>query len=195
MKHHERRFDWDEARRRFAAGESACAIARSFGVSRTAITRVVDDGTYERMRQTCLRLAEKGATCPGCGGRMALTTRYGGGLCRACVAAERMLLPDECGRIRCSTCKQWLAPGAFSHDPRKPHRYHRGMECRACCAGRKRKRRARMSPEERERERARNRERLAASRAARSSRTAAIVDGSYDVLPYIAGAAAEEGEA
>jgi hypothetical protein len=121
-----RKFDWDEARVRYQAGEPAAAIARSYGVSRTAVRRVVSEAEYDRdaarlaARQTSGRCADcdspinpRSTRCANCSHRAKATT----------------VRPSE---LRCSLCGEWKPDDAFHHDHRRPSRRHRRYLCRTC---------------------------------------------------------------
>ena len=85
-----RKIDYAEAKRRYEEGETIASIARRFGVTPTAIRRVVLPGFRERMlvsarkSQRLLRL--RGRACPSCGDRMAEDSK----LCRECSNAARL---------------------------------------------------------------------------------------------------------
>ena len=66
-----RRFDHEEARRRFAAGESLASLARAFGVSWSAVQHAVDAEARARDRAAGRRFTERHhvAECEECGGR------------------------------------------------------------------------------------------------------------------------------
>jgi hypothetical protein len=132
-----RKFDWDEARARYQAGEPAAAIARAYGVSRSAVCRVVSEAEYARH---AARLAARRTSgrCVDCGSPInPRSTR-----CKTCSRRERQttVRPDE---LRCCTCGQWKPDHAFQNDSDNPsHRYRRWL-CRTCEAERQRRYRQR----------------------------------------------------
>lgn len=116
-----RKFDHDEARRRYAAGESKTALAREYSVSSTAVARVVDRRVAKRMYaytragflsvcEECRgpaihnpynkrRAADGRILCHVCRGKAARTaleyTPGGVAVAAWCAACKRMLPFDE----------------------------------------------------------------------------------------------------
>lgn len=137
-----RRFDWDDAERRVAAGEPVAAVARSLGVSATAVRRAVDPAFRRRLDAATVAAQRRGVPCPTCGGRMAHSNRYRGGTCQAC-AAERRTTSVRPRELHCHRCDQWKPDADFTRKASATHRRGRDQECLACAADRRRAARAR----------------------------------------------------
>jgi hypothetical protein len=133
-----RKFDHDEARKRHASGESVAALAREYGVTWSAVQRVVDPITRERAAlSSAARFARHGNRsqywpCPECGGRARK-----GHLCRRCHLARlrggRDLF-DKDGRMLCTRCGEYRPADEFgwrSHT-KAPDRGFRRSTCRRC---------------------------------------------------------------
>lgn len=129
-----RRFDWDEARARRAAGESYPSIARALGVSETAIQRVCKPEMNARMAAG-VREWQRGGVCSDCGKRCSRNrSRVRAGLpqrCSAChgISMQTTIRPDT---LRCGTCKEWKPDDAFPGNRTLPARRGRGRHCTAC---------------------------------------------------------------
>lgn len=69
---YERKFDWAEARARYAAGETQAAIAKSYGVNQSAVGRVVNLPEYLVQKATSEQMDALGdfrrdqVPCPRC---------------------------------------------------------------------------------------------------------------------------------
>lgn len=127
---YERKFDWDEARARHAAGESYKELAREFGVSTTAVQRVCDDALRARM-DAASRAWIAAGNCPECG---APATRAGGQRrCRDC-AMRRLATSVRHDAILCFGCRLWKADEDFPFDRHPSHRARRQRHsyCRVC---------------------------------------------------------------
>lgn len=148
----QRKFDHDEARRRYAAGETKAGIARDFGVTRTAVLRVVSPG-YRAKQE--VRLAEyyerNRVPCEGCG-TPCLLPHIGGkkkhsdgralcGRCRADEMIERIRFDENadivavrCCLRDCANGERWQPPENFSRGAKfrdlRPGGIH-GL-CRTC---------------------------------------------------------------
>lgn len=124
-----RKFDWDEARRRHAAGEPLKWIARDIGVSVAAVWRVVDERHRARMnaRASAFQVIGTG-TCVDCGGGC---TRYRV-RCPRCAAIARATTVRET-ELQCTRCREWKSDDAFPHN-RAGSRARRGRHdaCRSC---------------------------------------------------------------
>lgn len=90
-----RKFDWAEARARYAAGETLSAIAKSYGVHSRAVQRVVHlpeymiaTATPEQVAQTAA-LGRNQVPCPRCSRPKSRHAE----LCRECHAETRALAP------------------------------------------------------------------------------------------------------
>lgn len=155
-----RRFDWDEARRRYEAGDTVTAIARDFGVSYAAVRRVVVPGAYEADRAAVARrmAGEKGrGCCRNCGTPIHLhTERYRGGRCYDCAGLARSTTVSPT-TLRCSTCGEWKPDDSFPPKPSLKARRGRHATCHTCDAALKRAWRAANRDVYNERERERKR--------------------------------------
>lgn len=156
-----RRFDWDEARRRRAAGESYASIARSLGVSQTAVARVCDPLVAVELAANTARRQTSG-TCQRCGAPCSLnTSRQERATCRSCWAELRAAViwagPGEPIAAKCSDCKHWLSPDHFYRSG-PPGRASLTKTCRDCNAARRRAYRD-LHPDQYARELERDRER------------------------------------
>jgi len=125
---YQRRFDWEQARARYQAGETMTAIAASYGVTREAVRRVVDAAYYARERAR-LAARQKTGQCVDCGRPIKpRSTR-----CLVCsgVARRTTVRPDT---LLCSMCGAWKPDSAFSHDAGNPARRNRRWLCKTCDA-------------------------------------------------------------
>lgn len=125
---YQRRFDHEEAQRRFAAGERLTSLAREFGVSTAAVRRVVVPGQRERMyRQS--RVKQMSGVCVDCG-KTGIAKRAK--RCMDCSATHRLktVRPTT---LRCSICKEWLEDTAFRKgETCSESRRFRSRTCREC---------------------------------------------------------------
>jgi hypothetical protein len=143
---YQRKFDWEEARKRHQAGESIAKIAADLGVSHTAVHRVVNPKVHDQMREYG-RNWQKSGVCGQCGG--ANTRRYP--ICLACANKNRANVKD--GTAYCPKCASWKPLDQFTPTPSRPGRQVHG-ECRACGT----QRRAAWRDKNRERQREYDRE-------------------------------------
>lgn len=137
-----RKFDHEEAKRRYEAGESPAALAREYGVTINAVRRVVIPGERARMAATALEHHRRKGNpsqywdCPDCGARARKGHR-----CRACYLIaryeERPQPIDAVGRVYCYRCRAYRPADEFSFDPRWPKRGFRREVCRACDSARR----------------------------------------------------------
>ena len=129
---YERKFDWDEARRRYAAGESIADIARRLGVTWMAVGRVVIPGKEAAMAAYHREYQRRGK-CDDCGGPMNQVARNNGSTrCKTCadLAQATSVRPDE---LRCITCREWKPDEAFPFNRSEGWtRRGRHQQCRAC---------------------------------------------------------------
>jgi len=123
---YQRRFDWEQARARYQAGEAMTAIAASYGVTREAVRRVVDAAYYAR-EQARLAARQKTGRCVDCGREINLRSTR----CRHCagIARRTTVRPNT---LYCSACDQWKPDSAFYHDARNPARRYHGWMCKTC---------------------------------------------------------------
>ena len=108
-----RKFDHDDARVRYASGETLTALAHRYGVSLTAVKRVVDPVTNLRMAEAqLLRLEKMRKPClGGCGRLVWQHGRQASGYCPTCHGlrirkathgTEHYYLRRKC---RCELCR------------------------------------------------------------------------------------------
>ena len=123
---YQRKFDWEQARARYQAGETLTAIAASYGVSKEAVRRVVD-AAYYASEQSRLAARQKTGRCVDCGRAITLMSTR----CVDCagVARRTTVRPDT---LHCPACDQWKPDSAFYHDARCPARRYRRWLCRTC---------------------------------------------------------------
>jgi Zn ribbon nucleic-acid-binding protein len=132
-----RKFNYQEARDRYAAGETIEAIARDFGVTGNTVRRVVSPEYAARLQETSRRYTMSGV-CPDCGKPGTVKRRGVSSRCAECgYAAQRTSVRvDEQGEvteIRCGTCKTWKPPEDYSPCRRKlVIRSHGNRICRDC---------------------------------------------------------------
>lgn len=122
-----RKFDHEDARRRFAAGESARSLAAEFGVSGSRIYQVVNPEHGERTARSSAEWMRNGR-CERCGEPCSRYFRR----CRTCagVARATSVRDDE---LQCYSCQEWKPDTAFPKGgPRSAHRRDRHKQCTAC---------------------------------------------------------------
>lgn len=128
---YQRRFDHEEARRRYEAGESGSSLAREYGVSSTAVLTVVS-ATMEKWRDsTRFKGAER---CIRCGAPKSKLSRYtmGSLLCRSC-ADDDQATSVRSGELRCVSCRKWKPDAEFSMNRSETvRRRQRHRSCRVC---------------------------------------------------------------
>ena len=134
---YKRRFDYDEARRRYQNGETAVALAEEYGVTDRAIYRVVIPGEIERMNAYQNSFKGKG-TCENCGAPThGLSQRYKGTrYCRDCSTARRtaehVAKTVRDSELWCTKCRAWHPDNAFGIYKKAPHyRRDRHTVCKA----------------------------------------------------------------
>ena len=144
-----RRFDYEDARRRYAAGERVADLAAEYGVTTTAVYHAL---TPERHNQ---RLAankrRRTGVCEVCGGPAmrfigAKLARNPDGrlvcqVCRSRLRRERLRYDDagaliavRCSHLDCAAGDQWQPPTNFGPGPRFRDVRDGGIKdhCRAC---------------------------------------------------------------
>lgn len=159
-----RRFDWDDARIGFANGETPKALANEYGVSETAVRRVVIPGEQEKDN---LRKAQwqSSGVCADCGTSCTHPNHpsqgaFGVPLCEPCSGRRRRtrFVATEWGLMaRCFSCGEIKTldnyPGGTRYKDVRPKGVH-GC-CRACQTEIKRRWRLKNAEKEREYELAR----------------------------------------
>lgn len=129
-----RKFDWDAARARHAAGESIAALAAEFGVTKQAIRFAVITGELDRQRAYSRAWQTRGR-CDDCGGPMNNLSRSNGSRrCLSCAAKARTT-SVRAHELLCQSCKKWKPDADFprSRHKRVVYRRSRHRYCRACC--------------------------------------------------------------
>jgi hypothetical protein len=136
-----RRFDHDEARRLYASGMSGPKLAVQFGVSQTAIYRVVNPAVAKHMADyTTQRLRGE---CSVCGQPCSFNFyQQATPRCAACYATA-MATSVRSDTLQCTTCKEWKPDSEFPGARQKTYRRGRHRQCRACNTTMKREWRAR----------------------------------------------------
>lgn len=126
-----RKFDWEDARRRYEHGHTFTEIAQDFGVTWAAINRIISPGAYERYANAS-RAWQLTGTCDICG---ASATRRAKGLptrCRDC-SAKSLATSVRDTTLWCATCKQWKPDDQFSRSNSVSKlRRGRHRQCAAC---------------------------------------------------------------
>lgn len=122
-----RKFDWDEARARHAAGETYSALAREYGVSPTAVAYACDDDA--RARQHVIASAwQRSAVCRDCG-KTGVHPHHG--RCQKCAAVASITTVRE-STLHCVTCREWKPDAAFPRNRQEQHRRGHHTQCRVC---------------------------------------------------------------
>jgi helix-turn-helix resolvase-like protein len=153
-----RKFDHDEAIRRYANGETGVALAEEYGVSTAAVYRVVNPEIRAYMDKDAVeRNRRKREPCRGGCGR--LVWRHGrvgrarSGYCPTCNGIQRAesVRPTT---LRCSHCREWKRDDAFPRRATANARRGRSHECRVCQTITRRERRQRNAEADRAYQRA-----------------------------------------
>lgn len=153
MGRYDRRFDWEAATRMYrVGGESLTDIARHFGVSPSAVARVVKEGVRERQAEYH-REWQRTGVCPLCGSPMNKAAEGRGSVCHRCAGLAKVT-SVRAKELRCGTCGEWKPDRLFPGNRTKPHRRFRGYTCTACGTVAKRAWRERHAEQEREYQRA-----------------------------------------
>lgn len=148
---YQRKFDHDEARCRWKAGESVTGLAREFGVSVKAIYRVVDPEVGRLMRERVTR--KYAAVCENCGGPC-ISIRHpakrrsspdGRDLCIRCRSDEKIerlrfdpvtneLVAVRCNMLDCANGDRWQPPDRFPRGSQFKDLREGGIHgvCRSC---------------------------------------------------------------
>lgn len=127
-----RKFDHDEARARYQAGERISDLAKAYGVSTTAVARVVDERVAQRMAEAHERFRLSGR-CDVCGGQMSGHSRSTGSRrCRRCAALAQATSVRNT-MLLCMTCRVWKPDEDFPRNrAERIARRGRHTQCRAC---------------------------------------------------------------
>lgn len=128
---YKRKFDWYEARRRHANGETYSALAREYGVSATAVQLACND---EMRRKVAERSAayQKSGVCEVCGKQCSYNASTRGVVrCRSC-ASDSLVTTVRPTELRCVRCKEWKSDESFPHDRNHSRRRYRHRECTDC---------------------------------------------------------------
>jgi hypothetical protein len=162
---YERAFDWDEALRLRVDGWSYNRIADHFGVTETAIRRILVPGLQERMnarvREYQREHKPQQGTCPDCGGINSQGRYRPESRCRECHVKHLATSVRE-DTLQCGGCRYWLPDEDFPHAHNRKARRGRHALCRPCQNVAKALNRA----ANRERERVYDRERKRRAKAA-----------------------------
>jgi len=136
---HERKFDWDEATRRYRKGESPTELAAEYGVTPQAIHRIVVPGCRDRDNARKAVWQRQGV-CVDCGGPCTYGTRpraFDVLLCMVCAQIRKRTRFSERNGVvfaRCFTCgKDKLLdefPGDTHYKDVRPKGVH--GTCRSC---------------------------------------------------------------
>jgi hypothetical protein len=124
-----RKFDHDEAQRRWHAGESLSTLAREFDVSETAVWFVVSPRGRARKAELQERAKAPTGTCWACGGPQNKISARRGHACAAC--ANKMKVKAIGDRVYCPVCDLWLVRDEFRPTKKRPARGVAAM-CRSC---------------------------------------------------------------
>lgn len=121
-----RKFDYEEAQRRYAAGEKIQALAVEYGVSNARVNQVVNPEVGRKAKELS---AAYRWHCPECGAE----TRHKNARCNPCAALALTTTALD-GKLHCSKCEQWLSPEMFSTNrtEAKYSRENRRRICRKC---------------------------------------------------------------
>ncbi len=141
-----RAFDYEEARRRHAQGESISLLAREYGVSSARVRQVVNPDVAAR---AAARASAYRWPCMDCGA----PTRTKGRRCSSCSVRLRATSVRE-NELQCVTCRKWKPDDAFPLSRSEEVRRGRHSQCRPCQTESKRAYRER----KREKQRAYDRE-------------------------------------
>lgn len=150
-----RRFDHEEAAKRYAAGERVVDLAAEYGVSITAIYRVVTPGAKARDVESARRW--RTGTCEECGGpamRIISSKKEhnpdGRCLCQACrgrasregvrLDAAGHVAAIQCQLLDCANGERWQPPENFGRGARYRDLREGGFHknCRSCATALKR---------------------------------------------------------
>lgn len=124
---YQRKFDHEEAKARYANGESVMTLARAYGVSDSGMRRVLDPVFGARLQQNSARWMMSGV-CADCGkeGVSRKDNR-----CKDCANAA-IATTVRADTLRCSLCFEWKPDDEFPRSKVNPHRRGRHRMCRSC---------------------------------------------------------------
>jgi hypothetical protein len=119
-----RKFDYEEARRRHAAGETISALAREYGASQARVRQVVNP---EAGRLADERAAAYRWPCVDCG-KPKRSSRERCVECAAIVAATTV----RDNELWCNSCRRWLPDDMFHRASQLTARRGRRRRCKPC---------------------------------------------------------------
>ena len=125
-----RKFDHEDAQRRYATGETIAALAAEYGVTAKAVERVVRPEVRARMYAAASLHGHRYRhdTC-ACGARKDKRAAR----CRDCHLREVLgEVFDAHGYLRCNRCNCYLPLTEFGFDAHKRERAFRRAYCREC---------------------------------------------------------------
>jgi len=151
------KFDWDEARRRHAGGETYAQLARVYGVSYQAVQYACDEKRREQVRRMSA-LRQRSGFCRDCGAPGCVPAALVDGVrrhgrCRSCATKAATTSVRET-TLWCFNCSEWKQDAGFPGNRSMQRRRFRHTQCRTCQTWAKRSWRER----NREKDRATNRE-------------------------------------
>ncbi len=146
---YQRKFNHEEARRRYAGGEGITSLAREYGVTVNGMRRVLDPLVAKSMLQHNKdwytgQCELCGGPCMRLVGGKAKHNPDGRTLCKRCRGdemTERLrfdsdwtLVAVRCNMVDCANGKRWQSPDNFTRGVRSRHIREGGIhtQCRAC---------------------------------------------------------------
>lgn len=140
-----RTFDYAEAKRLRAAGETYAAIGRRFGVTPEAARLAVRDDVRARALAASAAWQAAGR-CPDCGAPATRHSRTWQLRCRDCAVRAQTTSVRET-ELLCMTCREWKPDAAFARNRTEPQRRGRHDQCTPCNTAAKRAWRQRRAAE------------------------------------------------
>lgn len=132
---YKRKFDHDEARKRWLKGETVADLAREYNVSYAAVARAVDwrvrvrmDATTREYMSNPENLERLNYDVCACGNRKRNISEK----CRDCYLADRATQINENGDLWCYDCKNYRPSAEFPFVAASPSRNFKGGQCRGC---------------------------------------------------------------
>ena len=127
---YERKFDWDEATRRYECGDPIKEIAADLNVTYTAVYRVVRSDVRERMRVTGAAWIMSGV-CEECG-KPGVSRNREHPRCEECATKARATSVGD-GILQCMSCREWMPDDGFPMNRAgRVLRRGRHYNCRVC---------------------------------------------------------------